>query len=270
LARYNKKRAREIQKDVFREKTMDTFKKAGEKLEGKGRSILYGLAALVVIGAAAWAFVAWQGKKSDEAHRALGRAIEITDAPVSATPVAGSSGPSFTSERERSQRAVEEFQKVAAKYSGQTRDVANFFIATNLLNIDRAKGMSQLQSLAQAGDKDVAARAKFALALAYEDDGKLDNAAALYKELAQANTVAVPADSANLRLALVEEKQGKNQEAANLLFDLVNKSRTAKSSDGQPLPPSGASSQAETELEKLDPAKYAQLPPKAAPAGFPL
>jgi tetratricopeptide (TPR) repeat protein len=269
VASYNKKRARELQKDVFREKTMSVFEKLGERLEGQGRSILYGIGALILVGIAVWGFVAWRGKRSDEASRALGRAIDVTQAPVTSSPAPGTTGPTFTSDKDRSQRAVDEFQKVANKYSGQTREIANYFIATNLLNLDRPKGISQLQTLTKSSDSDVSARSKFALASAYESDGKLDEAAALYKELVQAKTEAVPVDTANLRLAIVYEKQGKKQDSANILYEMVSGSRKAQDKAGKPLPASAASRDAEKELEKLDPARYAQLPPEPTPAGFP-
>jgi len=38
LARYNKKRAKELKHDVFRDKTMEAVEKLGNALEGKDRS----------------------------------------------------------------------------------------------------------------------------------------------------------------------------------------------------------------------------------------
>jgi tetratricopeptide (TPR) repeat protein len=265
LARYNRKRARELKHDAFRDRTMEAAEWMGNSLEGKGRTILYGLLALVVVGLGAWALVAWRGKKSDEASRALGRAIQIAEAPVTSNPPAGSSGPTFTDERDRAQRAISEFQKVSNKYSGQTKELADYFIAANLLTVDRAKGEVQLEALTKSSDPDIAARAKYALASAYQADGKMDQAAALYKELAQSNREMVPADLANLRLALVLEKQGKTAEATDLLFNIVSNSRKAQDKNGKPLPVTASARDAEKELEKLDPARYAQLPPAPPP-----
>ena len=39
--------------------------------------------------------------------------------------------PKFSSEQERAQKAIEEFQKVAAKYGDPYRTEARYFIATN-------------------------------------------------------------------------------------------------------------------------------------------
>jgi tetratricopeptide (TPR) repeat protein len=269
LAKYSKKRARDLEKDAFRDKTMGIMDDLGHRFEGQGRNILYAIGALVLIGLVVWGFMAWRDKKNDEARLALGRAIEISQSPISATPVPNSTGPIFSNEQERAQRSVEEFQKVAGKYSGQTRELANYFIATNLLSYDREKGISQLQSLTNSGDSDVAARSKFALAMAYESDGKLDQALSLYHQLAEKPTETVPADSANLRAALVLEKQGKQKEAADILFNIVSNARKAEDKDKRPIPMSGAAQAAETELEKLDPARFAELPAKPAALGFP-
>src|SRR5678816_1948903 len=103
---------------------------------------------------------------------------------------------------------------------------------------------------------------KFALAQAKESDGKLDEAAQLYADLAKQNNPTITSETANLRLAKVYEKQGKKKEAADLLFNIVDASRKAKGSDNQTLPQSSAAREAADELQKLDPDRYAQLPPE--------
>jgi lipopolysaccharide biosynthesis regulator YciM len=108
----------------------------------------------------------------------------------------------------------------------------------------------------------VAALSKFALAQAYESDGKVDDAARLYSELAKVNSPTVTAETANLRLAKIYEKQGKKKEAADLLFNIVDAARKAKGTDNQPLPQSSAAREAADELKKIDPDRYAQLPPE--------
>ena len=102
-----------------------------------------------------------------------------------------------------------------------------------------------------------------ALAQARESDGEYDAAAAAYRELAAArDPKVIPADTANLRLASVLEKQGKKQEAVELLFQIVKTAREARDKDGKPVAPSASARSAEDQLEKLDPARHAQLPPE--------
>jgi tetratricopeptide (TPR) repeat protein len=270
VAKYKKKRARELQHDKFRDTAGKIFDRLGDRLEGRGKAILYGIGGLVLAAIVVGVFVKWNNRKSDEARRALGRAIAIATAPVSPTPTAQNpTGPTFTNERERAQKAIEEFQKVADKYGDPYRTEARYFIATNLLSIDRDKAESELAELTKSGVAEVATLAKFALAQAKEEDGKYDEAAHLYTELAAQNSTVVTPDIANLQLANVYQKQGKKKEAADLLFNIIDASRKAKDTDGTPIPPSAAAREAAEKLQKIDPERYAKLTPESPGADLP-
>lgn len=269
MAKYKKKRARELKHDRFRDTTMLLADRLAERVAGRGKQILYGLVAVVVIAVAAYGLVRWRNKHTEEAEAALGRAIAITRAEVSASPNPTAREPVYVTEQERAQHAIEEFEKVAAKYGDPYRTEARYFIATNLLLTDRAKGLSQLQTLSQSGGE-IGLLAKFALAQADEADGKYDEAAALYAEIAKLNATLVTPESANLRLAAVYNKQGKKKEAADLLFSIVDAARKAKDKDGKPVPESAASREAAQQLQKIDPARWAQLPPAPSPTDLSL
>jgi predicted negative regulator of RcsB-dependent stress response len=262
VAKYKKKRARELQHDRFRDTTMGFFDRLGESLEGRGRTILYGLGAVILAAILVVVFVKWRNRKADEAQQALGRAITIATTDISPAPLPGSNEPAFNSEYDRAQRAITEFEKVAAKYGDPYRSEARFFIASNRLLVDRPKGITELSELSNSSVPEVAALSKFALAQAKESDGKLDEAAQLYSDLAKQNSTSVTAETANLRLAKVYNKQGKKKEAVDVLFNIVDASRKAKGDNNQPAPISAAAREAATELQKLDPARYAQLPPE--------
>lgn len=265
MAKYKKKRARELQHDRFRDTTMSFFDRLGDALEGKGRTILYALGGLVLAGILVVVFVKWSHRKSDEARQALGYAINIAKAPVMTTPAAGNNELTFPSEVERAQQAIAAFEKVAAKYGDPYRTESRYFIASSRLVLDRPKGLSELAELSNSNIAEVAALSKFALAQAKESDGQLDEAAKLYTELVKLNSPTVSSETANLRLAKVYEKQGKKKEAADLLFNMVDASRKARGTDNQPVPTSAAAREAADQLQKLDPDRYAQLPPETPP-----
>jgi hypothetical protein len=267
VAKYKKKRARELKHDRFRDTTMSLMDRLGDLLAGKGQAILYGLIALIALGAIFLIFNAWRHRKADEARQALGRAIDIAQSPILEQPLPGSTEVSFRNETERAKRAVDEFRQVEAKYSGSTREMARYFAANNLLTLDRPKAVGELQNLTQSGEQEVATLAKFALAQAREADNKLDEAATLYAELAKMNSPLITTETANLRLAAVYEKQDKKKEAADLLFNIVEPARKAKDKDGKPLPQSAAAREASQKLEKIDPVRYAQLTPDASLTG---
>ena len=264
MANYKKKRARELKHDRFRDTTMLVADRLAGRVAGRGRQILYGLLAVVLIAAAVYGIVRWRTKHNGEAEQALGRAIAITRAEISAAPPSNSKEPVFGTEQERAQRAIVEFQKIVAKYGEPYRSEARYFIATNLLVTDRAKGVGELQSLAQ-GSGETAVLAKFALAQTKEADNSYEEAAALYGEIGRLNAAIVTPESANLRLASVYNKQGKKKEAADLLFNMIDAARKAKDKDGKAVPESSASREAGQLLKKIDPARWGQLAPAPPP-----
>lgn len=249
---------------------MGVVDRLATKLEGKGRTILYGLGAVVAIGLIAWFWTSRSDRKQQEAFRALGLAIEISSAPVTPSPSPGATELSFPNEKERAERAVKEFQAVAAKYSDPYREMARYFIATNKLVLQRDEAISDLEGLSKSGNEEVATMSKFALGQAREENGQYDAAAALYDELTRKNSNVLPADTPHLRLALVYEKQGKKKEAADVLFAIVDASRKAKDPQGKPMTPSAAAREAATKLEKLDPDRFAQLPPVPSTLDLPM
>jgi tetratricopeptide (TPR) repeat protein len=267
LAKYKKKRARELKHDRFRDTTMLLADRLADRVAGRRQQILYGLIAVVVIAVGIYAFVRWRHKHAEEAEAAMGRAIAINAAEIMPAPPPGSKDPVFSTQQERSERAIQEFQKIAAKYGDPYRTQAQYFIATNELVTDRLKAETDLQNLSQ-GSGDVAALSKYALAQAKEADGQLDEAARIYSELAKLSSPVVTADSANLRLAEVYTKQGKKKEAADILFNIVSTARNARNKDGKPVSESAASREAAQELLKVDPTRYAQLPAPASPLAF--
>jgi hypothetical protein len=60
VAKYNKKRARELKHDKFRDTAMRLFDRLGDQLEGKGRTILYGIAGVVVLVVVVGLFLKWR------------------------------------------------------------------------------------------------------------------------------------------------------------------------------------------------------------------
>jgi tetratricopeptide (TPR) repeat protein len=267
VARTTKKRAKQLKHDKFRDTTFDMYGRLSHRVEGRERTLIYALAGVAALVALLLVFNWWRGRQADAASAALGKAIEISERPVTTgTPQPGDTGPTFANEKERAQKAVEAFQKVQHDYGSPYSEQARYFAATNLLTIDRPKGLSELESLAKSGDADVAARSKFALAQAREADAQYDPAAALYQELLNDKGRSVSENALKLRLAAVYEKQGKRDDAVNILFQMVDAARKAQGKDGKPLPESSVIRAASDKLQEISPEKFAQLTPEPAPA----
>jgi len=99
VANYKKKRARELQHDRFRDTTMGLLERLGNALEGKGKTVLYGIGGLVLVVLLVVVFVKWNGRKNDEARQALGRAIELSTATISTTPSLNPNTLTFSTEK---------------------------------------------------------------------------------------------------------------------------------------------------------------------------
>ena len=140
----------------------------------------------------------------------------MTDTPLPP----GSTQKTFRTEKERAEAAIAAFQAVADKYSGSVADKAKYFVAVNRLSIDRAAGMQDLQGMANTSSP-VGKLAMFALAQAKADDGKVDEAVELYKQLDAQDEPLISKETIEFELAKLYEKQGRKQDAAELLFSIV-------------------------------------------------
>lgn len=231
-----------------------------KKLEGKGRTILYGVGAVLVLVILVMLFMKWSARSGGAAQTAFGKAIETSQAQISETGTpAGSTQKTYTTEKERAEAAIAEFQAVADRFGGAIGDKARYFIAVNRLALDRPAAITELETLS-SGSSDTAKLAKFALAQTRVADNRLDDAAALYQELAAMSDSVVAKDTLNYELASVYEKQGKKQEAAQLYFDIAKAASDAKDMDGKPVRMTETATNAKNKLKELDPVKAKEIP----------
>jgi len=257
--------------DAFQHTVNRKIDDASRKFEGKGKNILYGLAALAVFVVLIGIFFAWNSRSGATAQTALGKAIETSQANVTDTPppAGAPSARTFTTQKERAEAAIAEFQEVANKYSGDVAQKAKYFIAVNRLTLDRAAGIQELENLAKSNDE-VGKLSKFALAQAKTDDGKPDEAAALYNELAKMDNPIIAKDTINFQLAGIYEKQGKTQEAADIYYNIAKTAAETKDLDGKAVPLSQTAREAKEKLTALNPIRAQEIPESAveAPPGM--
>jgi tetratricopeptide (TPR) repeat protein len=231
----------------------------GRRFEGKGKNLLYGLAALAVLATLIGIFYIWNRRSDAAALTALGKAIETSQAQVSSSPPPPTfTGKTFKSERERSDAAIAEFQAVADKYGSPVREKARYFIAVNHLRIDRAVAIPELEELSKTNGE-VGTLSMFALAQAKTDDGKLDEAAGLYQQLLALENPILAKETINFELAKIYEKQGKKAEAADIFFNIAKTASEAKDLEGKPISMSQTARDAKEKLEKLDPNRAREI-----------
>lgn len=258
--------------DEFQTSVGDKIEEFSKKFEGRGRTIAYALAAVAVLALLGGIFYVWNKRTNEAAATALGKAIETSQTLVSETPPPAGTGPekTFKTEKERAEAAIREFQAVAEQYGDPYRSRAKYFIAVNRLTIDRPAAIKELAELAQTASGDVATLSKFALAQAKEAEGQLDEAVALYRELAAMENPILAVETINFNLAEILEKQGKNEEAVELYFNIAKSAAEAKDPEGNPVTQSATAREAKQKLEELAPDKAKEIPepPPAPPVGL--
>ena len=254
----------------------DKLDDLGKNLEGKGKTILYGIAALVVLAILVTLFFNWNRRSSGAGQTALGKAIETSQARISDTGTpAGSTAKTFKTEKERAEAAIAEFQTAADTFGGDIGDKAKYFIAVNKLDVDRPAAITELEALATKTDE-AGKMSKFALAQTRVNDNRPDEALVLYQELLKMDDAIVAKDTLNFEIAKIYEKQGKKAEAVEIYFNIAKAASEAKDRDGKAITPSQTATEAKEKLTELDPDKAKEIPeptpdsPFGAGAGVPL
>ena len=245
--------------DPLQQQVLPKIEGFGKKFEGKGRTILYGIAALAVLLLIVFFAIRWSRGSNGAAQAALGAAIETSQATISATGVPpGSPDKSFKSEQDRANAAIAEFQAVADKFGGAVGEKGKYFVAVNKLTVDRPAGVQELEGLAK-GSSETASLAKFALAQTRVDDNRADDAIGLYQELLGMNNAVIAKDTINFEIAKIYEKQGKKQEAADIYFNIAKAASESKDLDGKPVAMTQTATQAKDKLKQLDPERAKQI-----------
>ena len=258
-------------RDDFQSTVGNKLENMSKKVEGRGKNIIYAIAALGVLIIAVGIYYVYSQRQAARAQTALGKAIETSQAQVTDTPPpAGSTAKTFKTEQERANAAVAAFQNVVNTYGGEVQQKAKYFAAVNKIQIDRPGAMTELADLTNSGGE-VGTLSKFALAQANTDDGKYDEAVKIYQELAGANQTIIAPDTINFELAKIYEKQGKTNEAADLYFNIAKAASEAKDADGKAIPPTETARLAKEKITELNPekAKEIQEPEPEPIPGFP-
>jgi len=126
--------------------------------------------------------------------------------------------PSFTSAKERAQAAQKQFQAIVDRYPHtRTADMAHYFLGVTAANLgDNAAAERNFKLVASAGNREVAAVAKSALASLYGQTHRTKEAAALYQELINKPAGSVSKVTAQLQLAELYQKSNQPLDAKKI------------------------------------------------------
>lgn len=202
-------------------------------MEHRSRVIAASILAALVLFAAIGAAWLWN-YRNDKANVALGDAMKTYDAAVvpAGTPTEPGT-PTFTSSQARARAAYDKFHSVASQY-GLTKagQMAKYMAATSAINMgDLKTAESELKTVADSGNKDLASLAKLALAGLYRDQQRSSDALQLYKQLVDKPTDSVSKATAQLALAALYESTNQRAEAGKLYSEIMkNDPRSAAAS----------------------------------------
>jgi predicted negative regulator of RcsB-dependent stress response len=176
--------------------------------------IVVGLVAIVVLLAGVIGGTFYFANQDDKASLAFGNAMRTYSAPIRSEGQAAQPDlKSFASSAERSKAAFKEFVQVADSYPRtRTGKFASYMAGLTAMDTaDSKTAEDRLQKAASSSDSDISNLAKFALASFYRSTGKESEALRLYKEVIDANSLAVPKTTAQLELAAMYEPKQPDQ-----------------------------------------------------------
>jgi TolA-binding protein len=111
--------------------------------------------------------------------------------------------PTFTSAKERAEKARKQFQAIVDKYPHtRTADMAHYFVGVTAQTLsDNAAAEKNFKEVISSGNREVSSIAKDALAALYGQTNRTKEAAALYQGLISKPTTSVSKVTAQLQLA---------------------------------------------------------------------
>ncbi len=243
MSKYTRK-----QKQPAQDEFVGFWDRAFKAAEPYARAI--GIMALTagVLVAVVWGVMTWMEKKAQAATEAFGHAVRVYEAELQTTDEPPKTDeenpvPRFKTEKERAEATLRELDEFDKKYGhSSTADEATLFRAGvyyDLGRMDDAAGAYD-KFLKDAHPSPLVATAKEGLGLCREQQGKLDEALAMYKQI-EPKTGDFYRDRALWDQARVLVKKGDKKQAAERLKELVAK-----------VPSSPLKDEAQTQIAQLE------------------
>ena len=215
----------QLKQDAFSRVTIDAAGKTADWTVEHRSTLIISVIALAIVAAVVLGGWYYLNGQDEKASLDLSQAVRTMDTQLrpAGTPEQPDF-PTFTSAKERAQAAQKQFQAIVDKYPHtRTADMAHYFLGVTAATLsDNAAAERNFKDVASAGNRDVAAVAKMALASIYAQTNRTKDAIALYQELINKPTASVSKVTAQLQLA--ELYQNSNQPLdAKRLYEQIKK-----------------------------------------------
>jgi len=220
-------------------------RQARETVGMRKRETTVAIAAIVIVGAGVLGYVAWKDRINSRAEAMLAEALAVTEVRVGAPVAPGTpgAGPSFATERARSEAALAKFKAAADANADTDAGIfARYRQAGTEMELGHPKqaAAAYQQVVDRAGDRLYGQMARLGLAEAQARSGEYDQAINTFKELAQRKDGPLPVDGILMQLGLAYRDAGKKADAQQTFNRLVEE-----------YPDSAFSTDAKKELEHL-------------------
>ena len=220
-------------------------RQARETVGMRKRETTVAIAAIVIVGAAVLGYVAWKDRINSRAEALLAEGLSASETRVGAPVAPGTpgAGPSFATERARSEAALAKFKTAADAYPDTDAGIfARYRQAGTEMELGNSKqaATTYQQVVDRAGDRIYGQMARLGLAEAQARSGAYDQAINTFKELAQRKDGPLPVDGILMKLGLAYRDAGKKADAQQTFNRLVEE-----------YPDSPFSMEAKKELENL-------------------
>lgn len=206
-------------KDLKKDEVRDTFAHGAEAVLSHQQLTMYLLIAAVIIAVGVFGWKTYAERQTVKAFAAYDDAMKIFQAPVGAPSAPGEL--TYADATKKFADAQQKFSDVASKYP-RTRagELSRYYAALSFEKLDKnAQAHESLQGLANSGDDEVAAMARFELAGLDDRTGQGDEATKLYQQLIAKPSLLVPKPV--VMLALAQHYSVKNPTEAAKLYGQI-------------------------------------------------
>jgi tetratricopeptide (TPR) repeat protein len=198
-----------------------------ERIEANKTRVLAGFVGVVVIVGSLIGYSTWRGRAQARVGTVLAEAMAVQQARVGPPEAPGSSSgnPSYPTERDRSQAALEKFKLVADEFpdteQGRYARYREAGLHLALGNVKDAAAVYQ-RVIDQAGETLYGQMARLGLAEAQARSGEYDKAIEAYKGLAERKDGPLPLDGVLMQLGRTYLGAGQKAEAQQAFTRLVD------------------------------------------------
>lgn len=236
-------------KEIKRDEFAAAVGRSVEYAESHVRTIAYAIGAVLLLVALSVAIYFWRNSRLQGANEALAEAMRVYQAPISATGAKPNdpAAPSFANEAARRARAKQLLEKVRDGYgSTNAGDVAGLYlaqIAADEGRLDEARKIWQ-EFADDHGDHMLAGEARLNLINLDRRQGKAQQVAQELRQMLERNEAALPQDVILFELGKTLEQLNRGQEAAQTYQRILDE-----------FPQSPYGSEAQQKVSALDPTR---------------